>query len=144
MPYKNLEEGKRHKREYYRQHAEQIKKSMKVSGARHRKELKREVLTHYGKGGELKCCWADCEIIDIDMLSIDHVNDDGNHRRAGNKSSGWPLYSVLKRTGYPEGFQTLCHNHQFKKELMRKRQAAELKDYDHDASATVVNPDQPK
>jgi hypothetical protein len=121
MPYKDAELGKQHKREYYKKNATHIKASMKVSGYFHRQALKKNVLTHYGKGGELKCCWDGCEIVDIDMLSIDHVNNDGRHRQSGYKGSGWPLYSVLKRTGYPEGFQTLCYNHQFKKELMRKR-----------------------
>jgi len=28
----------------------------------------------------------------------------------------------LKRDGYPEGLQTLCHNHQWKKEILRRRE----------------------
>ena len=126
MPYKDPEESKRKKQAYYEKNREHILKSVRISGALHRQRLKRDVLTHYGKNGRLCCCWNGCDVIDIDMLSIDHVNNDGNHRRTGYKGSGWPLYSVLKRTGYPEGFQTLCHNHQFKKELLRKREAAKL------------------
>ncbi len=83
--------------------------------------LKSEVLTHYGKNGTLMCCWKDCEVSDIDMLTIDHVNNDGAHDRktTGRKTS--TLYIRLRRTGFPSGFQTLCANHQFKKELLRKR-----------------------
>ena len=84
-------------------------------------ECKLEVLTHYGKDGRLQCCWPDCEVIDPDMLTADHIENDGaKHRK--KEGSGSALYAWLRRNGYPKGFQTLCGNHQWKKELMRRRE----------------------
>ena len=83
---------------------------------------KREVLTHYGKNGTLQCCWEDCEVTDLDMLSLDHINNDGaEHRRAYNGQGGERVYVLLKRQGYPPICQTLCWNHQWKKEMQRRR-----------------------
>ena len=100
---------------------------MREQGFKKRAENKLLVLTHYGKDGRAQCCWEDCGIVDPDMLSIDHINNDGNHHRnelMGNpRQAGAPFYRRLIREDYPEGFQTLCYNHQFKKELLRKRAA---------------------
>lgn len=86
----------------------------------HNAQRKTEVLTRYGKNGTLLCCWEGCEVCDPDMLSIDHINNDGskdrNTRRTGNS-----LYLSLEKDGYPEGFQTLCHNHQWKKRDSQKK-----------------------
>jgi hypothetical protein len=78
------------------------------------------VLTHYGKGGRLLCCWRGCVVCDPDMLSIDHVNNDGYKDRS-IRGTGGRLYRALEKEGYPEGFQTLCYNHQWKKETLRRR-----------------------
>ena len=83
-------------------------------------EIKLDVLSHYGKDGQLKCCWSGCEVDDPDMLSLDHLNNDGAKDRAQGKA-GIKHYRMLKKENYPDGFQTLCHNHQWKKELMRRR-----------------------
>jgi hypothetical protein len=80
------------------------------------------VLTHYGPSGVLRCCWVDCSVVDSDMLSIDHVNNDGaTARKTGYNGCGTGLYRTLEKLDYPEGYQTLCHNHQWKKEIMRRR-----------------------
>ena len=97
--------------------------------SRQREELKREVLAHYGPNGVLKCSWEDCEVCDVDMLSLDHIENDGNTDRnitakvkgKTSHSGGITFYAALKREGYPEGLQTLCHNHQWKKEILRRR-----------------------
>lgn len=88
--------------------------------------IKIEVLTHYGKEGQLKCCWPGCDVIDSDMLSLDHINNDGfGHRKelgTGKRPiQGNAFYRKARKLGYPEGLQTLCHNHQMKKELIRRR-----------------------
>jgi hypothetical protein len=84
--------------------------------------LKQEVLAHYGPNGVLCCCWEGCTVVDPDMLSIDHVNNGGNiERRTTSYSGGMSYYAKLKRDGYPQGFQTLCHNHQWKKEILKRR-----------------------
>ena len=79
---------------------------------------KTEVLTHYGPKGQLRCCASQCEITDIDMLTLDHVANDGAQHRKKITTS---VYQWVQRKKYPEGFQTLCANHQLKKELIRRR-----------------------
>lgn len=80
-----------------------------------------EVLSHYSTNGKLRCSWRGCDVSDIDMLSLDHKNNDGaKERRSGYDGCGDGLYRKVKREGYPNGFQTLCHNHQWKKEIRRR------------------------
>lgn len=73
-------------------------------GRNTKRRLKEEVLEHYGQA-----CVA-CGERDVDVLTIDHIHNDGaEHRRqAGDRGSGF--YSWLKRHGFPAGFQTLCRN----------------------------------
>lgn len=128
MPYKDPIIGKQKKREYYLKNKDRIKPRVRESGYLKRIENKLLVLTRYGKNGQLLCCWPDCPITDVDMLSIDHIENNGAHHRknmTGDPSygAGAPFYSRLIREEFPEGYQTLCLNHQFKKELMRKREA---------------------
>jgi hypothetical protein len=84
---------------------------------------KEQVLSHYGPNGKLKCSWTGCLVSDVDMLSLDHIDDNGaEHRRQmGGLGKAAHLYRRLIRDKFPTGFQTLCYNHQMKKELFRKR-----------------------
>jgi hypothetical protein len=86
-------------------------------------ETKKIILTHYGKNGRLRCCWHGCKIIDVDMLSLDHIDDNGKEDRANGQKPGAQLYIKLVKQNFPAGFQTLCFNHQFKKEILRRREA---------------------
>lgn len=99
---------------------------------RWRQALKFEILSHYGKNGAAQCCWESCKVNDLDMLTLDHVNDDGavhrNYPRRGPRNGlhaklGVNFYSDLKQHGFPEGYQTLCANHQLKKEILRQQAA---------------------
>lgn len=88
------------------------------------KLLKPEVLTYYGPHHSLGCCWMNCTVIDLDMLTLDHINNDGyKHIRPGRTSRvcGRELYYWAKTHGYPDIFQTLCWNHQWKKRLAHLR-----------------------
>ena len=93
----------------------------------HTQKRKIRVLTHYGKGGKLCCRWSRCRVRDVDMLSIDHVTDNGaDHREAVTEGryrtgGGMSMYRWLEQNSFPEGYQTLCHNHQWKKEILRRR-----------------------
>jgi hypothetical protein len=102
----------------------------KTQPARHKKNCydwidrnKLEALTHYGPSGTLGCCWENCHIADIDMLSLDHVNNDGNkdRQKSGARQGGASLYCWAKKNGYPDTLQTLCFNHQCKKKMMKSR-----------------------
>jgi hypothetical protein len=108
-------------RAWYQNNTERIKKRVARYGFADRRSTKITVLTHYGKEGMLQCCWEDCRETDVDVLTIDHINNDGNHRKNGASSSGKDLHKRLIREGFPKGFQTLCANHQLKKELIRRR-----------------------
>ena len=80
--------------------------------------VKLEVLAHYSPNGILGCSWSDCGVSDSDMLTLDHINNDGaNARRYTKIGSGNVAYWFLKRHGYPKGYQTLCWNHQWKKRI---------------------------
>lgn len=57
------------------------------------------------------------------MLSLDHVHNNGaDHRRGSGCNFGIILYRKLRRAGYPLGYQTMCFNHQWKKQLMLLRE----------------------
>jgi hypothetical protein len=81
-------------------------------------DRKIDVLTHYGLNSMLQCCGEDCKIIDHDMLTLDHINNDGAVHR---KTITTGIYRWIQSHDYPAGFQTLCWNHQMKKELARRR-----------------------
>jgi len=85
-----------------------------------RRQLKQEVLTHYGGG---KCACVKCGESRLACLSIDHINGYGNEFRReaetffNTRASGSALYRWLKQAGYPDGYQTLCMNCQFVKRV---------------------------
>lgn len=89
---------------------------------KHQKLSKTTVMTHYGKNEKLQCCWDECQVTDIDMLTLDHVENNGaKHRREYTRSGrggGAMLYNKLIRDGFPEGYQTLCANHNLKKHII--------------------------
>jgi hypothetical protein len=70
----------------------------------------------------VKCPW-NCS--DIDVLTIDHINDDGADQRrklyGGRTGGGSRFYKWLIKNNFPEGYQVLCCNCQRKKEMERLR-----------------------
>jgi hypothetical protein len=60
-------------------------------------------------------------VSDIDMLSLDHIKDDGAADRAINDRRSLTLYRWLEKNSFPDGYQTLCCNHQWKKEILRRQ-----------------------
>jgi hypothetical protein len=136
MPYKNKEYDKARRREkyaidpVYREKYKERKRLYRLSKANHFNKLSRayniktkiQVLTYYGPNGVLQCSWPECNVIDIDMLTLDHVDNSGaGDRRTGRRYSGVAFYGRLRKEGFPPRFQTLCANHQLKKDLMRRR-----------------------
>ena len=87
-----------------------------------RLNLKLKVLTHYGPNGELRCSWPNCDVTDLDMLTLDHAENNGaTDRRKNRCGCGAKLYRRLRRELFPKGFQTLCGSHQLKKKIMFER-----------------------
>ena len=111
---------------YYATHKNFREAKKKNERIRNRK-IKNRVLTHYGKRNKLCCSWKNCVVSDLDMLSIDHIKDNGaNHRSRLTKGKyrgggGLNFYKWLERNNFPSGNQTLCHNHQWKKEILRRK-----------------------
>lgn len=69
---------------------------------RRRKELKINVLNHYG--GKCVCCGTTT----MEFLSMDHINGDGSiDRKLGMADHIW---NWIKKNNYPESLQILCFN----------------------------------
>lgn len=78
--------------------------------------LKMEVLTHYA-GGIMSCVL--CNEKDGVVLTIDHIHDNGaEHRRELGIKNTHQFYRWLRDSDYPEGFQTLCQNHNLGKRCL--------------------------
>jgi len=75
---------------------------------------KTTVISHYGG----KC--SICGEPNLSFLTIDHINGGGReHRRKIGGSN--TIYRWLVKNNFPSGFQVLCHNCNFKKEIEYKR-----------------------
>jgi hypothetical protein len=115
--YRQSKKGKENQRRYRRSQAGKERDRICNLMA------KIDVLAHYGKAGRPACRWRGCPIDDLDMLSIDHIENDGAEHRRRETGSGIRIYFHLRSRGYPKGYQTLCHNHQWKKEILRRERA---------------------
>ncbi|KKN98879.1 hypothetical protein LCGC14_0141200 [marine sediment metagenome] len=87
------------------------KKKSKIAGKDSRIKLKFSVFQHYGG----KC--QVCKEIDMDVLAIDHINNDGAEHRKQLKLQGTTIYRWLAKNNFPSGFQVLCYNCNIKKYL---------------------------
>jgi len=72
------------------------------------RRLKIEVLSHYSNG---KPFCAGCGFGLIEALQIDHLENNGAaEKKMYNHNGGHNCYVILKRRGFPEGYQVLCAN----------------------------------
>jgi 5-methylcytosine-specific restriction endonuclease McrA len=103
---KQTKESLKLKRDIYRASHRQIRREQAI---RYHDKIKREVLSYYSNSTEPYCLF--CGEKNIDCLSLDHINDDGylETERGSN------FYQKVRRTNFPEGFETLCMNCQYKK-----------------------------
>jgi len=139
---RNKDEIKIKKHKYYLENKEQISEKTSqyakdhrewhnAKGAKAKNKLKSEVFAVYSCG-DPKC--KSCNETDIGVLTIDHITGNGSdHRReifGNSKRCGYPFYQWLKRNSYPEGFQVLCYNCQYRKRLheMRSEEQTHLKE----------------
>lgn len=85
----------------------------KEYGRLQRRKWRQQVLE--GLGGVHPCC-IECGESDQDMLTIDHINNDGvEHRKLIGRSSD-RLHREIIKEGFPKDkYQILCANHQLKK-----------------------------
>ena len=85
-------------------------------------KLKREVFNHYGG-----CCSL-CSEYDKDVLTIDHINQDGaKHRKEHKLEPGQKTWLWLKKNKYPKEFRVLCFNCNTKeyRKYVRSKKASE-------------------
>ncbi len=96
---------------YHRQNAPWIneKKRVRDDGFRF------QALSHYSP--QLCCAW--CFYSNIQALCIDHIANNGAEHRKAMK--GDKIYRWLNRNGYPSGFQVLCLNCNWIKEIESRR-----------------------
>lgn len=68
--------------------------------------LRQQALDRYGRG--CACCGESIEV----FLCLDHIDGGGNEERRQhtNGTAGWVFYRWLESQGWPDGYQTLCHN----------------------------------
>jgi hypothetical protein len=129
---KNASRIKKVKHQYYLKNRDEIFKKVVVWRgnnaakcraycAKAKNKLKNQVFSHYC-GGDVRCKW--CGETDLYILSIDHIDGGGGrHRRqigSGNKG-GYNFYRWLKRNNYPDGFQVLCFNCQYRKRMVEMK-----------------------
>jgi hypothetical protein len=116
------------RKEYYEAHKKELNARSKARYAANRKtilarnlNLKRRVFALYGPQQRIQCSWSECMVVDLDMLTLDHINDDGRRREHG---SGNPFYTWLLKeaaAGKMHEIQVLCCNHNTKKQILRLR-----------------------
>jgi hypothetical protein len=100
---------------YYRHHKEyrlHYRKYIKNK----REEQKTIIFNHYSNG---KNCCELCGIIDMDVLSVDHIDGNGTQHRKDMR--GRHIEDWLIKNNFPKGYRILCMNCQFK-ERKRKNQ----------------------
>lgn len=70
--------------------------------------VKRQAFEAYSEGNPKCAC---CGELEFKFLALDHKNGGGNkERRALGITAGVRFYYWLKKSGYPPGYQILCHN----------------------------------
>ena len=97
---------------YLKQHREHVAERRAANPEVYRAALKRsgvkvrrEIFAHYGE--RCACCGEATKV----FLTIDHIDGGGNaHRKSLKKTAGTSFYFWLRKQGFPEGIQTLCHN----------------------------------
>lgn len=92
------------------------KRKLREASWRYRRHIKQEVLKHYGNE---KIACVRCGEESIECLTIDHIKAIGAkaHQESG---LGVLFYLWLRRNNYPEGYQTLCMNCQWKKKATER------------------------
>lgn len=99
----------------------EYKKYFKQYHQNWRQAIKEACINMYSNG-DACCAW--CPQADIDVLCLDHIENNGKaHRFEINGKNGTSgFYRHLQRLDYPPGLQVLCANCNLKKEIVRRRE----------------------
>jgi len=101
---------KTNRKRVYHADPEHVLKNVRKNGKIYDAVRKLRVIAHYSEG-RLVC--VRCGEDDMACLTIDHINGGGAQHR---KVVGSHFYAWLIKQGFPEGYQVLCMNCQFKKQ----------------------------
>jgi hypothetical protein len=75
------------------------------------KGAKERVFKHYCDG-EPRCFWpGGCDVKNITMLQLHHINGDGKQHKERLKNVAGNFYVALEIEGFPQGLKPLCANH---------------------------------
>lgn len=161
MPSENrvrdLEKNREYCKAYYWKNAEKLRAKMKnwrngnrerfnASRFFNRDKTKYLAFLAYSIGGKIEC--RECGQNDLDVLVLDHKNDDGaSHRKilkmaSRGNTSGGGVYFILRKHKYPDGLQILCANCNMKKEAMRHHAHRLKNKYYADRYDRINNPTQ--
>lgn len=80
------------------------------------KQINRIITLQIYTNGKMECCL--CGEDDIDVLSFDHIYNNGNIHRKEIKNCH--IARWLIRNNFPEGYRVLCRNCNWKDRLLRK------------------------
>lgn len=107
----NRDKCRKYSRNFRKVHQESYRKVAREKERERRKKVRMDVLTHYSNGTP-KC--NHCNISDLRVLTIDHINSDGaKMRKELNLRSSTEHYDYIIKQKYPSGYQVLCMNCQF-------------------------------
>ncbi len=87
-------------------HDEKANREQRARTKKYMDDTRRMIYAHYGE--TCACCGESIRM----FLTIDHINGGGaEHRREINRGKKYGgVYTWLRRSNFPEGFQTLCFN----------------------------------
>jgi len=94
--------------------------------------IKQQVISFYSNN-YMKCSL--CDIDDMDILSIDHIDGDGHSERIKlfGRRCGGDMYKHLIDNNFPDGYRVLCRNCNWKEYLLKKDGNVEKVKKDEDA-----------
>ncbi len=105
---KNREKILEQCRVYRESHKEERAKLGKIRNI----EMREIVFNHY----DHKCQWPEgCDIIDSNMLQVDHVKRNGKH------IGGNSLYQIVIKSDFSNDFRILCANHNWEYKLQYQK-----------------------
>jgi len=119
LPFKDPDKNKKYKQDDYQKNRKSILEKQKKFRDENpelvslRKKIERtrtktQVMTHYSNSDKPECFC--CGETQLEFLTLDHRNNDGNIERKKGLPGGARLYDKLKAQKFPEGYQVMCFN----------------------------------
>jgi hypothetical protein len=116
MPYKDPETRKAYHSRWAKEHPAEFKQYQAEWYQRNRERVlgqqqadRLEALRYYSRAEVPRCrCCGESGYL---FLTLDHVENNGREHRIS--TGGTQICSLLKRQGWPKGYQVLCYNCNF-------------------------------